>query len=170
MATTERPENNAQEKFSTRLVKFIARILAVAALGLALVLYGSTFTGVLQWILVGAGVLLFIGLALYSNSLSGEVQRKLGPLPLMKPDRDLDSLPVDTRVARTALRPVGAVGRWAHGRRAVLIWPSPIGCQPAAVTQRLSTSGRRPAGGIPPGRPAVTPMFDVTDRAREVRS
>jgi hypothetical protein len=95
MATTERQaDNSPQEKFGTKLIKFVARIVGIAAVAMALILFGSTLTGVLQWVLVGAGVVLFIGLGLYGSALSGETRRKLGPLPLGEPDRDLDSLPL----------------------------------------------------------------------------
>jgi hypothetical protein len=95
MATMERPtENGTQEKFGTKLIKFVARIVGLAAVAMALILFGSMLTGVLQWVLVGAGVVLFIGLGLYGSALSGETRRKLGPLPLGEPDRDLDSLPL----------------------------------------------------------------------------
>ena len=95
MATKERPaESGHREKFRTQLIKFVARILGVAVVAMTLILVGSRFTGVLQWVLVCAGVVLMIGLALYGSALSGEVRRKLGPLPLGEPDRDLDSLPL----------------------------------------------------------------------------
>jgi hypothetical protein len=108
MATTESPrESSPDEKFSTRLMKFAARTVGLAVVALALVVFGSTRTGFLQWVLVGAGVLLFIGLGLYVSALSGETRRKLGPLPLGEPDRDLDSLPLtkewrDQRSERSA--------------------------------------------------------------------
>jgi len=86
--------NIPREKFSTKLIKFVARTVGLAAVALALVAFGSTRTGVLQWVLVGAGVVLMIGLALYGSALSGETRRKLGPLPLGEPDRDLDALPM----------------------------------------------------------------------------
>ena len=89
MATKERPaESSHREKFRTQLIKFVARILGVAVVAMTLILVGSRFTGVLQWVLVCAGVVLMIGLALYGSALSGEVRRKLGPLPLGEPDRD----------------------------------------------------------------------------------
>ena len=95
MATKERPaESSHRKKFRTQLIKFVARILGVAVVAMTLILVGSRFTGVLQWVLVCAGVVLMIGLALYGSALSGEVRRKLGPLPLGEPDRDLDSLPL----------------------------------------------------------------------------
>ena len=90
--TTGRQQSS--EKFGTKLIKFVARIVGIAAVAMALILFGSTLTGVLQWVLVGAGVVLFIGLGLYGSALSGETRRKLGPLPLGEPDRDLDSLPL----------------------------------------------------------------------------
>jgi len=34
------------------------------------------------------------GLALYANALSAETQRRLGPLPLGRPDQDLASMPL----------------------------------------------------------------------------
>ena len=105
MATTERTADNIpREKFSTKLIKFVARIVGLAAVAMALILLGSTLTGVLQWVLVGTGVVLMIGLALYGSALSGEVRRKSGPLPLGEPDRDLDSLPLtkEWRVQRSA--------------------------------------------------------------------
>ena len=105
MATTERTADNIpREKFSTKLIKFVARIVGLAAVAMALILLGSTLTGVLRWVLVGTGVVLMIGLALYGSALSGEVRRKLGPLPLGEPDRDLDSLPLtrEWRVQRSA--------------------------------------------------------------------
>ena len=83
-----------REKFSTKLIKFVARTVGLAAVALALVAFGSTRTGVLQWVLVGAGVVLFIGLALNASALSGETRRKLGALPLGEPGRDLDALPL----------------------------------------------------------------------------
>ena len=101
-----------REKFSTKLIKFVARTVGLAAVALALVAFGSTRTGVLQWVLVGAGVVLFIGLALYGSALSGETRRKLGPLPLGEPGRDLDALPLtrqwrEQRSERSAQRGSG---------------------------------------------------------------
>lgn len=95
MTTTGRTAGNRPEqKFRTKLIKFVARILGLAVVAMGLIFVGSMFTGVLQWMLVGAGLVLMIGLALYGSALSGETRRKLGPLPLGEPDRDLDSLPL----------------------------------------------------------------------------
>ena len=63
MATTGSPrQSRREEKFSRRLLKFAARTVGLAVVALALVVVGSMQTGFLQWVLVGAGVLLFIGL------------------------------------------------------------------------------------------------------------
>ena len=101
-----------REKFSIKLIKFVARTVGLAAVALALVAFGSTRTGVLQWVLVGAGVVLFIGLALNASALSGETWRKLGALPLGEPGRDLDALPLtrqwrEQRSERSAQRGSG---------------------------------------------------------------
>ena len=87
--TTKRPG-----KFSRSLAKFVGKFVAGAAIGFGLILLGSQFDGVVKWIFIVPGVAVLIGIALYTNAVSAEVRRKLGPLPLGKPDEDLKSMPL----------------------------------------------------------------------------
>jgi len=82
-----------REKFSVSLLKFCATILAGTVGGVGLIILGLQFEGVITWLLVIAGIVLVAGVALYGSALSGEVRRKLGPLPLGDSDRDLKSMP-----------------------------------------------------------------------------
>ncbi len=95
MAPNEKAINSSpREKFSIALLRFCAKLFGVLILAGLLFWAGSSSSGVLQWVCYGAAGVLMVGLLLFGSALSGEVQRKLGPLPIGEPDKDLDSLPL----------------------------------------------------------------------------
>jgi hypothetical protein len=83
-----------REKFSVKLAKFAGKLFAGLAVGFGLIYLGNQFYGIIKWAFIAVGVAVLAGIALYGSALSGEVSRKLGPLPLGKSDRDLTSLPL----------------------------------------------------------------------------
>ena len=80
--------------FGARLGKFAGRLIGIAAVGAALIFVSTMVEGVLHWVTLVLGVAVLIGLALYGQALSAETQRRLGPLPLGRPDEDLASMPL----------------------------------------------------------------------------
>jgi membrane-associated phospholipid phosphatase len=100
MATTEKSATTSEERksrstgFGRRLAKFAGRLIGIALVGAALILLSTVVDGVLHWVTLVLGFVVLAGLALYANALSAETQRRLGPLPLGRPDQDLASMPL----------------------------------------------------------------------------
>lgn len=94
MTTGEKSPDRKPVSYARQAVKVVSTIIAAAAVGIGLLYLGGQADGVLRWILYIAGGALLIGGLLYGGALQGEVRRKLGPLPLGKPNEDLQSLPL----------------------------------------------------------------------------
>ena len=80
--------------YARQAVKIVATLIVAALAGVGLIYLGGQSDGALRWILYIAGGALLIGGLLYSGALQGEVRRKLGPLPLGRPDEDLRFMPL----------------------------------------------------------------------------
>lgn len=100
MAMTQNSASASEDRkpgsagFGRRLAKFAGRLIGTALVGAALILVSTMVDGVLHWVTLVLGIVVLVGLALYANALSAETQRKLGPLPLGKPNEDLASMPL----------------------------------------------------------------------------
>ena len=96
MTTTKesRKPSQPQQKFSIRLVKFAGTLFGILLIAGGFAWAAASTSGLWQWVFgITAGVLL-VGMALWANAYSAEVQRKLGPLPLGREGEDLKSLPL----------------------------------------------------------------------------
>src|SRR4051812_17713066 len=95
MATyLESSSRPVHQKFSVKLAKFAGKLIGALAVGFGLIFLGNQFDGVIKWVFIVVGGALLVGIALFSSALSGEVRRKLGPLPLGRSDQDLSSMPL----------------------------------------------------------------------------
>lgn len=94
MSINEQPTGKKRPGYAAQATKVVGLLILAAAAGAGLIYLGNQTDGVLRWACFIAGGALLIGGLLYSGALQGEVRRKLGPLPLGKSDRDLNSMPL----------------------------------------------------------------------------
>lgn len=93
MTINEKPVGK-RPGYAAQAVKIVATLIAAGLAGAGLIYLGNQIDGVLRWVCFITGGALLIGGLLYGGALQGEVQRKLGPLPIGKSDQNLKSMPL----------------------------------------------------------------------------